>query len=366
MIGEKTFNIGIAKPDIGEAEKQAVLAVLDSGQLAQGEQVRLFEERFAAQHGTQHGVAVNNGTTALIAALMAHHIGPGDEVIVPAFTFFATAASVLSVGARPVFADIEADTFCMSPAAAEAAITERTKAIMPVHLYGQVADMPRLAALCQAHGLVLIEDAAQAHMAAIGDQPAGSWGTACFSFYPTKNMTTSEGGIVLTSDDEVARQLRMIRNQGMNTQYYHEVIGYNFRMTNIAAAIGLAQLERLPGWTDKRIDNADYLTERLRGVRPPVVRPSYRHVFHQYTVRVPEGVDRDAVVQQLNARGIGARVYYPRPIHKQPVFEAMADYAGVVLPETELATRAVFSLPVHPLLTDEEREYIVDEVNKLC
>jgi dTDP-4-amino-4,6-dideoxygalactose transaminase len=200
----------------------------------------------------------------------------------------------------------------------------------------------------------------------LGDQFAGSWGTASFSFYPTKNMTTSEGGMVLTNDDEIARKLRMIRNQGMNTQYYHEVLGYNFRMTDIAAAIGLVQLGNLPEWTEQRIQNADYFCEMLRSVKTPVTRPDYRHVFHQFTVRVPDGVDRDAAVKQLNERGVGARVYYPRPIHQQPVFQKMDGYADVVLPETDRATHQVFSLPVHPLLTQEEREYIVREVNTLC
>lgn len=363
---EKTMNIGIAKPYIGDAEKQAVMEVLDSGQLAQGARVKAFEEQFAAYHNAKHGIAVNNGTTSLIASLMAHEIGAGDEVIVPAFTFFATAASVLSVGAKPVFADIEPDTFCLSPEAAEAAITDKTKAIMPVHLYGHAADMPRFKAICDKHNLALIEDAAQSHGAKIGDDFAGTWGTASFSFYPTKNMTTSEGGMVLTNDDEIARRLRMIRNQGMNTQYYHEVIGYNFRMTDISAAIGLAQLERLPAWTEQRITNADYLTETLKSVVTPVTRPGYRHVFHQYTVRVKEGVNRDDVVKRLNERGIGARVYYPRPIHEQPVFQKMPEYANVSLPHTAKATDEVFSLPVHPLLTDEEREYITQEVNSIC
>lgn len=366
MLKEKTMQIGIAKPYIGETEKQAVMEVLNSGQLAQGAKVQEFEERFAAYHNVRHAVAVNNGTTSLIASLMAHGIGPGDEVIVPAFTFFATAASVLSVGARPVFADIEPDTFCLSPAAAEAAITERTKAIMPVHLYGHLADMTAFEAICRRHNLTVVEDAAQAHGAMFGERYAGAWGTASISFYPTKNMTTSEGGMILTNDEEIARQLRMIRNQGMNTQYYHEVVGYNFRMTNIAAAIGLAQLDRLPAWTEQRIENARYFNENLRVVQTPVTCDGYRHVFHQYTVRVPEGVDRDAVVARLNEAGVGVRVYYPLPIHRQPVFQQMSGYENIKLPETERATQQVFSLPVHPLLTQEEREYIVEKVNAVC
>ena len=198
------MQIGIAKPFIGEAEKQAVLAVLDSGQLVQGTYVAEFESRFAAYHGAKHGIATSNGTTALIASIMAHDIGASNEVIIPAFTFFATASCILSTGACPVFADIDPDTFCMSPQSAEAVITEKTKAIMPVHLYGHPADMPAFEALCRKHNLILLEDAAQAHGAAIGERNVGTWGTASFSFYPTKNMTTTEGGMVLTNDDEIA------------------------------------------------------------------------------------------------------------------------------------------------------------------
>ncbi|HEX2908923.1 MAG TPA: DegT/DnrJ/EryC1/StrS family aminotransferase, partial [Phototrophicaceae bacterium] len=240
------MQIPIAKPFIGEEEKQAVVAVLSSGQLSQGPKVAEFEKAFAEKHNAKHAVANSNGTTALISAMMAHGIGPGDEVIIPSFSFFATASCVLCVGARPVFADIDPDTYNLSPAAAEAAITPRTKAIMPVHLYGQPADMPAFQALCQKHGLVLLEDAAQAHLARIGDQFPGSWGTASFSFYPTKNMTTTEGGMILTNDDDIASRLRMIRHQGMNTQYYHEIVGYNFRMTDMEAAVGMVQLGRLP------------------------------------------------------------------------------------------------------------------------
>lgn len=360
------MQIPIAKPFVGEEEKQAVVQVLSSGQLSQGPKVAEFEKAFAAAHGAKHGVATSNGTTALMAAMMAHNIGPGDEVIIPSFSFFATASCVLSTGARPVFADIDPDTFNLSPAAAEAAITPRTKAIMPVHLYGQPADMPAFEALCQKHGLVLLEDAAQAHLSRIGDRCVGTWGTASFSFYPTKNMTTTEGGMVLTNDDEIARKLRMIRAQGMNTQYYHEVVGYNFRMTDMAAAIGLVQLGRLPDWTQARISNAQVYNDRLRSVKTPVVAPGYTHVYHQYTVRVPDGVDRDAVAKHLNERGIGVRIYYPLPIHQQPVFQQMDGYQAVVLPETEKATRQVFSLPVYPALTAEERDYVIQEINAAC
>jgi dTDP-4-amino-4,6-dideoxygalactose transaminase len=265
-----------------------------------------------------------------------------------------------------VFADIDPETFCLSPEAAEAAITPKTKAIMPVHLYGQPAAMAKFEAICQKHGLVLLEDAAQAHGAAIGERRVGTWGTASFSFYPTKNMTTTEGGMVLTNDDEIARKMRMIRAQGMNTQYYHEVVGYNFRLTDMAAAIGMVQLGRLPEWTRARISNAEYFNTHIESVKTPPVVAGNTHVYHQYTVRVPDGVDREAVTKRLNERGIGVRVYYPLPIHKQPVFQNMDGYSEVVLPETDKATEQVFSLPVHPALTEEERVYIVQEVNAAC
>jgi perosamine synthetase len=360
------MQIPIAKPFIGEEEKQAVVDVLSSGQLSQGPKVAEFEKAFAAYQGAKHGIATSNGTTALMAAMMAHDIGPGDEVIIPSFSFFATASCILSTGAKAVFADIDPETFCLSPEAAEAAITPKTKAIMPVHLYGQPADMAKFEAICHKHGLVLLEDAAQAHGAAIGERRVGTWGTASFSFYPTKNMTTTEGGMVLTNDDEIARKMRMIRAQGMNTQYYHEVVGYNFRLTDMAAAIGMVQLGRLPEWTKSRISNAEYFNTHIESVKTPPVVPGNTHVYHQYTVRVPDGVDREAVTKRLNERGIGVRVYYPLPIHKQPVFQKMDGYSAVVLPETEKATAQVFSLPVHPALTEEERVYIVQEVNAAC
>jgi perosamine synthetase len=360
------MQIPIAKPFVGEEEKQAVMQVLTNGTLTSGPKVVEFEKAFAAYHGAKHGVATSNGTTALMAAMMAHDIGPGDEVIIPSFSFFATASCVLSVGARPVFADIDPVTFCMSVESATSLITPRTKAIMPVHLYGLPAEMPRFEALCKEHGLTLLEDSAQAHGAAICEQRVGTWGTASFSFYPTKNMTTTEGGMVLTNDDEIARKLRMIRAQGMNTQYYHEVVGYNFRMTDMAAAIGLVQLGRLPEWTCSRVGNAMDYNQRLTSVITPTTPEGLTHVFHQYTVRVPDGVERDAVAKRLNEKGIGVRVYYPLPIHKQPVFQNMTGYADVVLPETEKAVQQVFSLPVYPSLSAEERDYVVQEVNAAC
>lgn len=360
---DEPVKIAIAKPYIGPEEIEAVSKVLASGQLAQGPTVAAFEQKFASFHGARHGVAVSNGTTALTASLMAHDIGRDDEVIVPSFTFFATASSVLSVGAKPVFADIDPVTFCLDPASVESKITSRTRAIMPVHLYGHPADMESFARICKEHKLLLLEDAAQAHGACIGAKFPGAWGTASFSFYPTKNMTTTEGGMVLTNDDEIARRLRVIRNQGMNQQYNHERLGYNLRMTDMCAAIGIVQLGRLPAWTAQRQANAAFYNANLRGVTTPSVAQGCTHVYHQYTVTVPAGCDRDAVCAQLNERGVGVRVYYPTPIHRQPVFMQMPGYAGVHLPQTEEATKRVFSLPVHPALTEVELRYVAEQLN---
>lgn len=359
------MNIPISKPNVGEREIEAVSEVIRSGMIAQGAKVAELEEGFAAMIGAKHAIATNNGTTALHTALMAHDIGVGDEVIIPSFSFFATASAILAAGATPVFVDIEADTFNMNPQAAEAAITPKTKAIMPVHLYGQAADMPAFEAICQKHGIALLEDAAQSHRACIGRRKVGTWGTAGFSFYPTKNMTTSEGGMVTTNDDEIAAQARMIRNHGMSQQYLHERVGFNYRMTDIAAAIGLVQLAQLDDWTSKRKRNAEFYNENLEGVITPIVRDDYGHVYHQYTIRIPEGKSRDDVMKAVQDKGVGVRVYYPIPIHRQPIFQKMGGYAHVDLPETEKAIQQVMSLPIHPLLQADERQYVTDTFNEV-
>jgi len=359
-------SIDIARPSLGEAERRAVEAVLASGELVKGQRTEAFEAAFAAAHGARHGVATNSGATALLAALLAHGIGPGDEVIVPSFSFFATAACVLGAGALPVFADIEPDTFCLSRASVEAALTPRTKAVMPVHLFGQPAAMTGFEELCARRGLTLLEDAAQAHGAAIGARPVGSFGTAAFSFFATKNMTTLEGGMVLTNDASVARRLRMQRNHGRDGGALHEIAASNFRMNELAAAIGLVQLGRLPELNARRRANAEYLGHGLAGVVVPRQAPGTTHVFHQYTVRVPPGVDRDGFVAALNLQGIGARAYYPVPIHRQPALVNGGHALRVELPETERASREVVSLPVHPALEAADLERVRDAVNRLA
>ena len=353
--------ISAAKPEIGDEERAAVDRVMRSGMLAQGPEVAAFETEFSAYVNDFHSVALNSGTSALHMSLLAVGIGPGDEVIVPSFSFAATANAVGLTGATPVFVDIELDYFATDPAAIEAAITPRTKAIMPVHLYGHPANMPAIKAIADKHGLILLEDAAQAHLAAFDGVPVGAWGMAgSFSFYPTKNMTSGEGGMVTTPSEEVARAIRVLRNQGMEKRYENEVIGFNTRMTDIHAAIGRVQLTKLEGWTAKRQENAAFLSANIEGVVTPPTAPGAVHVFHQYTIRVVDH-DRDAFAAELVSRGVGNGVYYPTPIHRLPSFALELD-----LPQTELAASQVLSLPVYPSLTQQELETIVEAVNAVA
>ena len=351
--------IPIARPQMGEDEKSRVWEAMSSGSLAQGPRVREFEERFAAFIGAEHAVATSSGTTALHLALLGYDIGPGDEVITVPFTFIASANSILYTGARPVFVDIDERDFTMDVAQIEAAITPRTKAIMPVSLYGQPADMPAIAEIAERHGLAVVEDACQAHGAGIGDRRSGTWGAGTFSFYPTKNMTTGEGGMLTTNDAALADRVRLLREHGMKVRYHHDVVGYNFRMTDIAAAIGLAQLPKLDGYNERRRAIAARYDRELAGVTTPSVRAGVTHVYHQYTIRVRE---RDAFAERLKERGVGSAIYYPIPVHRQKPFLALG-YGDEGFPVTDRLTDEVLSIPVHPSLSDEEVEQVIEAAN---
>ncbi|GAB3486209.1 DegT/DnrJ/EryC1/StrS family aminotransferase [Nocardiopsis coralliicola] len=344
-----------ARPAVGEDEIAAAVRVLRSGRVVQGPEVAAFEEEFAPLAGGRHCIAVSSGTAALHLALAALGIGPGDEVVVPAFSFAASANAVRLAGAEPVFADIAPDDYCLDPDAAAAAVGPRTAAILPVHLYGHPAAMDRIGELARRHGLAVVEDACQAHGAELGGQQVGAFGAAgCFSFYPTKNMHALEGGMVTTGDAGTARMLRLLRNQGMERRYENEVVGANQRMTDVAAAVGRVQLARLPEWNERRRANAALLDAKIADpAATPAVRPGARHVYHQYTLRVPGG-RRDAVRTALADAGVGSEVYYPTPIHRLQPYLGPDGSPCADLPATDAAAAEVLSLPVHPSLTPDE------------
>ncbi|MGB5951897.1 MAG: DegT/DnrJ/EryC1/StrS family aminotransferase [Ornithinimicrobium sp.] len=358
--------IPAAQPLIGDDERAAVDAVLRSGMLAQGPEVAAFEREFGDELvAGRVCVAVNSGTAGLHLGLLAAGIGQGDEVIVPSFTFAATANAVALAGATPVFADIDLDTFTLDPTSVAGTITERTAAIMPVHLYGQPAELEALMTLAEQAGAVIVEDAAQAHGATYRGRAVGSFG-ACgmFSLYPTKNMTAGEGGMVSCVDEATAHRVRLLRNQGMAQQYANEVIGFNARMSDLHAAIGRVQLSKLRHWTRQRQANAAFFDEHLNGVITPIVRGGSTHVYHQYTIRLDgaSAVERDRVREALaHEHQVGTGVYYPIPSH---LLSSLAHLAPPHdLPNTARAAAEVLSLPVHPAVTEADRERIVVAVN---
>ncbi|MBU4256202.1 MAG: DegT/DnrJ/EryC1/StrS family aminotransferase [Candidatus Thermoplasmatota archaeon] len=353
--------IPIAKPLIGDEEKKAVLDVLDSGMLAQGEKVKEFEEKFAEYIGVKHAVATSNGTTALHLALLASGVKSGDEVITTPFTFISTATSILFCGAKPVFADINPGTFNIDPEKIEKMITGKTKAILPVHLYGQSCEMDRIMEIAEKHALVVVEDACQSHGAEYHHKKVGGIGDAgCFSFYPTKNMITGEGGMVTTNDEGLAEKIRTLRNHGQKERYNYAMVGYNFRMTDIAAAIGIEQLKKLDGFNDRRRGNAGFLSEQLNDVvETPYVLPDVKHVFHQYTIKTDK---RELLKENLKKEGIGFGIYYPEPLH---FYEPLKRYGNDDLKNAENLCKNVLSLPVHPGLSEEDLEKIVQLIKSV-
>lgn len=352
--------INIAKPLIQEEEKKAVAEVLDSGMIACGPRVEEFEKKYAEFIGTKHAISTTSGTTALHLAMLSLEIGQGDEVIIPAFSFIATANVVLFCNARPVFCDVDDKTFNIVPEKIKKLITPKTKAIMPVHLYGQPADMKPIMEIAEKHDLRIIGDACQAHGAKYNHKMIGSFGDLeCFSFYPTKNMTTGEGGMITTNNDELAELLFSIRNHGREKTkwgYEHGRLGYNYRMTDVAAAIGLEQLKKLPGFNKKRKENAKYFDEKLKnikGIETPFVIERAEPVYHQYTIRCE---NRDKTINKLKENQIGFGIYYPKPLHQ---FKHLSKYAHKDLKNSEELCEIVLSLPVHPALSKQDLEKIV-------
>jgi dTDP-4-amino-4,6-dideoxygalactose transaminase len=365
--------IPINLPKVGEEEIQAVVKVMRSGYLTNslgaGPEVTKFENSFAKFAGAKHAVAVNTGTAALHAAIAAAGVKAGDEVILPSFTFVATAEAVVLAGGRPVFADIDAETYNLAPSEVEKKITKKTKAVVPVDLYGLSADMEPIREIADKQGLSVVEDAAQAHGLSYKGRAAGAFAdAACWSLYASKNMTTGEGGVVTTNDEGVAELLRMVRTHGEKAKYASEILGCNYRMSEIQAAIGSVQLEKLPAFLAKRTQNAQMLTEILSKSDKlclPAEPENGKHSWYLYTARLYKGTEaqRNQLLEQLHQKGIGAEAYYVNPVHLMPYY--LNNFGAVKLEETEKAAKQVFSLPIHPGVTPEQVEFIGETVLQL-
>lgn len=363
------MEIPLALPNIGEEEAQAAYNVVKSGWLNEGKKVECFENNFADFIGTKHAVAFFNGTVALHSVLVALKLKPGDEVIVPSFTFISTANSVVFTGAKPVFADIDEDTFTLSPESVNEKISRRTRAIIPVHYGGQSSDIKPLCEIAEDRDILLVEDAAEAHGATYHNRKVGTFGNAgMFSFTPTKNMTTGEGGIITTDDKELSMRLKLLKNHGASSPYHHLILGYNYRMTEVQAAIGIEQLKKLPAIISKKQRNQDYLTKKLssvKGLTPPFVASKRNHVYMLYTIKIDEevtGVTRDNFMQELQKKGIMTKIYFP-PVHLQPYYRDIG-YTDM-LPKTEKIFNSVCSLPCHSKITRRELDYMVDAIKEI-
>jgi dTDP-4-amino-4,6-dideoxygalactose transaminase len=352
--------IPIASPVVSEQAQEAVVDVLQSGMIADGEVVREFEAEFADYVGADHAVAASNGTAALHAMLEAAGIGDDDVVLTTPLSFISSANAVRHAGAGTVFADIDPETYNLDPDAARSVLESNPEvtAIMPVHLYGLPAEMDQLRAIAEEFDLHLFEDAAQAHGATFEGTSVGALGdAAAFSFYPTKNMTTGEGGMITTDDDDIAARARQVVNHGRTDGYIHAFVGYNYRMTNMQAAIGRDQLSRLPGWVERRQTNAAALSAELddvAGVSTPSVPDDRSHAFHQYTIEVP---DREQVMATLDDHGVGHGIYYPRTIPDQPAYSDLSQEPTI--PNARRAAEQVLSIPVHPEVDETDIEVVL-------
>jgi len=354
------MNISLSKIYVDDDIRRAVIEVLNSGQYIKGENLQSFEGEFANFCGTKYAVGVNSGTSAILLSLIAIGLKEGDEVIVPSHTFIATASPVKFLGATLIYADIDPDIYTIDPADIERRITPKTKAIIPVHLYGHPCDMDAILAIAQQHDLRIIEDACQAHGALYKGRKVGSIGDiGCFSFFPSKNMTVlGEGGMAVTNDETLAERISALRDHGRRQKYIHEMLGLNFRMSEIHAAIGRLQLKHVDEWNAKRRTIADYyntLLHDLNNVATPAEKEWAKHVYHLYVIRAKQ---RDELAAHLKRESIATGIHYPVPVHKQPCMESNA-----YLPITEKYASEVLSLPMHPQLTESEVEYICDKIH---
>lgn len=362
--------IPISTLHLGADVEESVLAVIRSGMIAQGPVVAELEKGFAALVGARHAIAVNNGTTALVAALEVLDLEPGDEVVTSPFTFVATLNAIIEAGAVVRFGDIAERDFNLDAATLDGVVNDRTRALVPVHLYGQTADMTALGELAAAHDLRVVEDSAQSLGATFDGRGAGSFGIGCFSLYATKNLTSGEGGMITTDDDVLADRLRVLRNQGMRQRYQYEVPGHNYRMTDLQAAVAVPQLATYADQVKQRRENAALLSSLLAdvdGLVLPQELPGRGHVWHQYTVLLPQDVAprRDEVITELHARGVGSGIYYPRPVYD---YDCYREHPLVVVPDAPVATSVAarcLSLPVHALLSEQDVHTVAAKVREV-
>ena len=358
--------INISKPFFSEEEYESALNVLKSGNLAQGEKVLEFEDNFRKFIGSKEAIAVSNGTSALHTSLLSHGIKKDDEVITTSFTFAATPNTILHTGATPVFVDINEDDFNIDPDKIEEKITKKTKAILPVHLFGCPCNIDKIEKIAKKHNLEIIEDCAQAIGTSFNNIISGSRFTGCFSFYPTKNITTIEGGMITTNNDMINEKCRMIRNHGSKEKYKYEILGHNFRMDDLRASIGIVQLKKISIFNKKRKDNALYLEENLNinGIIKPEIKKG--HTFNQYTIRITEDFKRtrDKTAEILKENGIMTGIYYPVPMHKTILYTKLG-YSNQVLQVSEKISKEVLSLPIHPEINQENLDHIINTLKNI-
>ncbi|MFX0137437.1 MAG: DegT/DnrJ/EryC1/StrS family aminotransferase [Candidatus Hodarchaeota archaeon] len=366
--------IPVNKPLLGEEETSEIEKIIKSGALThkegKGKYVLKFEESFAKFIGTKHAIAVNTGTAALHSALLALDLKPKDEIIVPTFTFVATAEVVLHVGCKVVFSDINPRTFNIDLANIQKKVTDRTKAIIGVHLYGHPVDLNPILEFAKDKEICVIEDVAQAHGAKYYGKIAGSLGDfGCFSFYPSKNMTTGEGGMITTNNSELAEKIRMIRNHGESEEYKTVVLGHNFRMPELSAAIGNIQLKKLNGFLAKRTTNANILNDKLQDleiIKIPVVEKWATHAWYLYTTILTDPTKRNELIMKLHNENIGTGVYYSTPLHLMPLFQKLYGFKGGEFPVSEKSSKSVLSLPVYPGIDKEQMEFIANKIREVC
>lgn len=369
MLVKKSFRIPIAKPVVTEEDIALVVEALRGGHLSSGEYVERFEQEFAKYIGTKHAVAVNSGTAALEVSLKAMGVSKGDEVITPSFTIAATSNAVVSLGAKPVFVEIERETYNMNPSKVEDAITPRTKALMPIHYGGQCAEMNQIMEIASRHNLKVVEDGAPAAGATYRGSKAGTFGDAAgFSFFPDKNITTGEGGMITTNEDQIAEKARYLRKHGAPSRYYNVDIGWNYKMPDFCAALGLSQLARLEATIRRKNEVAQNYSKLLRdmsSISLPLVRPYNRHTFMLYAIRTEDNNMRERIRSSLESIGVETRINFP-PVHLQPIYKSMYGYGTGLLPLTEQVSETIISLPIFLQMTDEDQTYIVDAIRNIA